>query len=356
MGAFYDDGNYGTPTNPLRWVMPQSEGQGNGIIRNCLFRELVSHGKTRPSQKNGGVAIRAPIGRSRTEFRGKVRRIGTSREDWCEFNYAYHVVITGPTFKASASAAHISAYTGPTMLFKVTATAATTMPTQYDYDHWSGHFQSSCDSVCIDEKSGETVHQSGWMIKGKRVQTRTEYLSSPPQTPFWLTPRTALHPGNPCGYPSLIQAAKTEPLTCVGSRTYFHSDNGRDGHQLMRIEQRSEAQHLQCSITPSSDGARVAPGGSIQSRITPSSDGARVAPRECILSVSITPSGVCARWHRLWIVTYGNNDSYAKSRQSRKQATSGNANRNEYQTFLEKNRKALSSKNAQGQRLQEKQK
>ena len=50
MGAFYDHGNYGTPTNPLRWVMPQSEGQGNGIIRNCLFRDLGSHGKARPSQ------------------------------------------------------------------------------------------------------------------------------------------------------------------------------------------------------------------------------------------------------------------------------------------------------------------
>ena len=63
----------------------------------------------------------------------------------------------------------------------------------------------------------------------------------------------------------------------------------------MRIEQRSELQLVQCSITPSSDGARVAPGGGTQSRITPSSDGARVAPRECRMRDSITPSVVCAR-------------------------------------------------------------
>ena len=101
-GAVFDYGNYGTPTNPLRWVMPQSEGQGNGSIRNCLFRDPVSYGKARPSQKNGGAANRAPIGRSRREFRGKARRTGTSRDYWCEFNYAYKLVVTGPTFKASA--------------------------------------------------------------------------------------------------------------------------------------------------------------------------------------------------------------------------------------------------------------
>jgi len=52
-------------------------------------------------------------------------------------------------------------------------------------------------------------------------------------------------------------------------------------------------------------------------------------------------------------VTYGNNDS-SQYLAFKEAATSGNAKRNEYQTFFEKNRKALSSKNAQGQRRQEK--
>ena len=84
-------------------------------------------------------------------------------------------------------------------------------------------------------------------------QHRTEQRIShaPPQIPFWLTPRTAHHPGNPCGSTSWApQAAMTEPLTCVGSRSYFRRDNGRDGEgwqglaQIMGSAQLDQLHHF----------------------------------------------------------------------------------------------------------------
>ena len=166
----YDHCNYGITTNPLRWVMPQPEGQGNGSIRNCLFRGPLMHGIARPSQI-GNDAVRSFIGRSIVKGRGCARWrplsdtrnsrdwakwSGASRDYWCDFNYAYNASVTGPTFKASVSTAHFSTNTGPTTHFKASATAAMTTPTpttfkasataaiqiwQYDYAHWSRQYQ-----------------------------------------------------------------------------------------------------------------------------------------------------------------------------------------------------------------------